>query len=466
MTETSTPLERRSFLKGAAGMGAGVALAGPFGALSTGTAAAASGRKGAGRPAGLDYGPLRPVKDQSTGLELLMLPQGFEYISYGWTNDPMTDGTVTPGSHDGMAAYRSGHVRLVRNHERGLSASGSIAPASSTYDPAAGGGTTNMGFDPDAGRWLDSYASLGGTIRNCAGGPTPDGTWISCEENLTIPGADNTATKLHGYNFEVSADGMASGVPLKAMGRFNHEATATDPGTGYVYETEDTGDSVLYRFRPTNPSDLAAGGVLEAMKLAGTNDTRQWVTGQSDTGSWVVVDDPDPQTNDFATSTRAQAAAKGAALITRGEGAWYGNGVVYVIASNGGPLRLGQVFSYDPATSQFTCVYASTGAELLGAPDNVCVSPRGGIVLCEDGSGLEYLHGLTPDGQIFRFAQNNVKLPADVMAARGYSGSGDYTGSEWAGATFEPKNGNWLFVNIQSPGITFAITGPWRKGAL
>jgi secreted PhoX family phosphatase len=101
---------------------------------------------------------------------------------------------------------------------------------------------------------------------------------------------------------------------------------------------------------------------------------------------------------------------------------------------------------------------------VLNAPDNVTVSPRGGLVLCEDGSGREYLHGLTPDGQIFRFAENNVVLPPEFQQTKGYSG--DFSGSEWAGATFEPKNGNWLFVNLQSPGITFAITGPWRRGAL
>ena len=227
---------------------------------------------------------------------------------------------------------------------------------------------------------------------------TPEGTWISCEENLTIPASSNTATKFHGYNFEVPADGMASGVPLTAMGRFNHEATATDPATGFVYETEDTGDSVLYRFRPASRSNLAAGGVLEDMKLDNGSDTRMWETGDTDSASWVTVDDPDPQTNDYATSTRGQAAAKGAALITRGEGAWFGNGVVYVVASNGGVLRLGQVFAYDPAASTFTCVLSSTSADRVAAPDNICVSPRGGIVLCEDGSGLEYLHGLTPSG--------------------------------------------------------------------
>ena len=465
MTDKPCPnaLHRRSFLRGAAAIGAGIAAAGPFSALAARSAVAAP--TGPGSWAGAGYGPLSPVRDQATGLERLLLPRGFEYISYGWTGDPMSDGTPTPGSHDGMAAFRTEDgVRLVRNHERGLGTP--FAPAGSTYDAAASGGTTNLLFDPDAGRWFESYASLSGTIRNCAGGPTPEGTWISCEENLTIPGVGTTATKLHGYNFEVPADGMATGVPLTAMGRFNHEATATDPATGYVYETEDTGDSVLYRFRPTNRGDLAAGGVLEAMRLDNTTDTREWVTGQSDTATWVIVDDPDPQTNDYAASTRGQAAAKGAALITRGEGAWFGNGVVYIVASNGGPLRLGQVFAYDPATSRFTCIFTSMSADLLAAPDNVCVSPRGGIVLCEDGSGLEYMHGLTPDGTIFRLAQNNVVLPSDVMAARGYTGTGNYTGSEWAGATFEPTNGNWLFANLQSPGITFAITGPWRQGPL
>jgi secreted PhoX family phosphatase len=95
----------------------------------------------------------------------------------------------------------------------------------------------------------------------------------------------------------------------------------------------------------------------------------------------------------------------------------------------------------------------------------VCVSPRGGLVLCEDGDGLEFLHGLSATGDIFKFAQNNVVLTPEIAAAKGYT-SLDYTGSEWAGATFEPRNGNWLFVNLQSPGITFAITGPWRNGAL
>ena len=101
---------------------------------------------------------------------------------------------------------------------------------------------------------------------------------------------------------------------------------------------------------------------------------------------------------------------------------------------------------------------------MLNAPDNMCVSPRGGLVLCEDGGGTEYVHGLTTEGDIFRFAANTVDLRGGTAGKQ--VAPNDYRGSEWAGSVFEPKNGNWLFVNIQSPGITLAITGPWRKGAL
>jgi uncharacterized protein len=263
--------------------------------------------------------------------------------------------------------------------------------------------------------------------------------------------------------FEVPADGVGDAVPIKGMGRFSHEATATDPATGIVYETEDAGSSALYRYVPVDPSNLLAGGELQAMALEGTTDTRGWDTGASAKASWVTVDNPDwapPQ-----PSCWAQASAKGAARISRGEGAWYGNDVIYVVSTNGGPARQGQVFAYDPVAETFTCLYASPAADVLNAPDNICVSPRGGIVLCEDGSGVEYLHGLTPDGEIFRFAENTAVLSEQLQVEKGY-GRTDYTGSEWAGATFEPKVGNWLFVNLQSPGITFAITGPWRQGAL
>jgi uncharacterized protein len=453
MTDTRISLDRRRFLQGALGAGAGLALTSPFTALG----ARAAGAGPAGRPTAGGYGPLVPVRDQTTGLELLLLPSGFEYMSFGWTNDPMSDGTPTPSAHDGMAAFRDGDlVRLVRNHERGTGTP--FAPAGATYDPLAGGGTSTLVFDPRRGELVEDRASLSGTIRNCAGGPNHAASaWLTCEETTDIVNGTR-----HGYIFQVPTTGTSNAVPIVGMGRFSHEANATDPATGIVYETEDSGSSALYRYVPVDPANLAAGGVLQAMVLDGTADTRLWATGDTAAASWVVVDSPDWGPGEPTPWQQVQ--AKGAARIVRGEGAWYGNGVIYVISTSGGAAGQGQVFAYDPATATFTCVFASPAADVLNAPDNVTVSPRGGIVLCEDGGGREYLHGLTPDGEIFRFAENNIVLPPEFQQTKGYSG--DFSGSEWAGATFEPKNGNWLFVNIQSPGVTFAITGPWRNGAL
>lgn len=437
-------LGRRSFLAAAAGVAAAASI--PFNALTARTAAAAP-------IFGAGYGPLYPVRDQATGLELLKLPRGFEYISHGWTNDVMSDGVPTPNAHDGMAAFRYGdRVHLVRNHERGYG-SAFTDPA---YDPNAGGGTTTMVFDPDEGQWLDSYGSLSGTIRNCAGGPTPWNTWLTCEESFS---ADRGMR--HGYIFEVASDGKGSPVPYTDMGRFNHEAIAVDPVTGYVYETEDRGNACLYRFRPNAPGDLSKGGTLEALQIgSGVHDTRGDGATEYGKVTWVGVGDVDPE----GDTLRAQAQSNGAAIFDRLEGAWFGNDRIYVISTSGGPAGAGQVFELDPATDDFKVLYASPSSDVLDSPNNMCVSPRGGLVLCEDGDGAEYVHGLSTDGEIFKFAENIADLRGgtagkSVAPIR-------YTGSEWAGSVFEPMNGNWMFLNIQSPGITFAITGPWRQGPL
>ncbi|MCP9943867.1 PhoX family protein [Streptomyces somaliensis] len=416
---TGSGFDRRALLRGAA---VAAAASVPFQALAARTAAAA--------PAKLEfdagYGPLRPVRDQATGLELLQLPRGFEYISYGWTNDPMDDGVPTPGAHDGMAAFRYGdRVHLVRNHERGAGTA-FTAPA---YDPAAGGGTTTLVFDPDAGRWLESYGSLGGTLRNCAGGPTPWNTWLTCEETFST-----NAGKRHGYVFEVASQGKGNPEPYRAMGRFNHEAVAVDPVTGYVYETEDRGDASLYRFVPAVPGDLSRGGRLEALRIGtGRYDTRGDGEKAYGTVSWVPVEDVDPAED----TVRFQAQANGAAVFSRLEGAWYGNDRIYVITTDGGPARQGQVFELDPATDEFRVLFASPGAEVLNAPDNMCVSPRGGLVLCEDGGGTEYVHGLTTGGEIFRFAANNVDLRAGTAGKA--VAAADHRGSEWAARSSSPR---------------------------
>lgn len=448
---TNDRMGRRTFLSSAGAATAGAVVAGAglgFDVLGAGPASATPDRA-RHRGDQVDLG-LVPARDQATGLELVKLPPGFEYTSYGWTGDPMDDGIATPSNHDGMGAFRRGHtVRLVRNHERG-NLTGAYATGM-TYDPQATGGTTNLEFDLRSGQFTRSYASLAGTIRNCAGGPTPWGSWLSCEETTLVNGDVR-----HGYVFEVPSDGTAGGRPLPGLGRFSHEAVAVDPDTGIVYLTEDATPSGLYRFVPEVPGDLAAGGRLQMAALGPTSLVTYADTAPHDYGqvTWVDIDQPDPGPGE--ASTVSQGIARGGAQFERLEGIWYHHHTIWFVSTSGGPER-GQVFAYSPRRDTLKMVFHSPGPDVLDSPDNICVSPRGGLVLCEDGSGREYVHGLTREGQIFRFAENNVVLAGE----RGFVG--DFSGSEWCGATFEPRQGDWLFVNVQSPGFTLAITGPFRE---
>jgi secreted PhoX family phosphatase len=262
------------------------------------------------------------------------------------------------------------------------------------------------------------------------------------------------------------------------MGRFNHEAVAVEDETGWVFQTEDEGDSLFYRFRPFVSGNLAAGGVLEALKItdARVNGLTDPNSGnpitEASTGSvntvrgisslknvplevtWVTIDNPDPADNAAANRTRTQGRLKGAARFSRGEGAWYGNGLSYFVCSNGGDAGRGQVFAYksdrnDASKGWLTLVVEATrnadGSDgTVAAPDNICVAPFGDLFLCEDGSGTEFVVGVNSRGELYRFAANA------------------FNGSEFAGACFSP-DGKTLFVNAQSPGITFAIWGPWTR---
>jgi secreted PhoX family phosphatase len=458
-----THVDRRRFLT--QGALAGAAVTAPLHALLA--RAEPSGRpnmerRPSRRDCSPDYGALQPVNDATTGLPLLLLPAGFHYLTYGWAGDPLSDGTPTPAAHDGMAAFRSrgGRVRLVRNHEVGSSEEAFANGLA--YDPKAGGGTTTLEFDPRRGRFVGSWPSLSGTVRNCAGGPAPWGAWLTCEETLDEPSEENDLTLKHGYVFEVPVFGGATAEPLNAMGRFVHEAVAVDPHTGIVYETEDSGASGFYRFIPNSRGRLAAGGTLQMLAIAG-RPQYDTATGQRQgeqlDAEWVTIDQPDPNLPD-EPQVFEQGWAKGGARFARLEGAWYGNGSIFFVSTSGGDVEQGQVWEYEPMSETLRLVFESPSAEVLNAPDNICVSPRGGLVLCEDGGGTEFLHGLTTDGYVFRLAQNNVLLSGERNGI-----SGDFTGAEFAGATFSP-DGRWLFFNIQSPGITFAVTGPWRAGAL
>jgi secreted PhoX family phosphatase len=457
-------MDRRAFLTRAAAT-AGAAI--PLTAFVNRAAAESDDRDERDRRDGDDwrdrrrrspgYGPLFPTADETTGLPLLMLPKGFEYVSFGWTGDRLDNGQPTPGAHDGMAAFAAGRrrVRLVRNHEVGAG-----APFSQTaYNLAAGGGTTTIEFDTRRGEVISMTDSLSGTIRNCAGGPTPWGTWLTCEETTM-----QLAGRPHGYVFEVPADGMGDPLPLRDMGRFSHEAVAVDPCTGYVYETEDAGSSSgFYRFIPNTPGELSDGGKLSMLKVRGAelvNLGASYPNGTRFKVEWVPIESPDNPAPIAGNFVWAQGRAQGAATFGRLEGCWYGNDQKIYIVSTSGGVGQGQVWEYDPEREIIRLLFESPGPEVLNAPDNITVSPRGGLVLCEDGGGEEFMHGLTVDGEIFQFARNNVQLNGERNGI-----AGDFRGSEWAGACYSP-DGKWLFANIQSPGITFAITGPWKSGAL
>jgi secreted PhoX family phosphatase len=449
-----TALDRRRFLGRSAAV-AGGALAGS--ASLPGLVARAEGNTGtAGRGRG-GYGPLSPRASKNTGEVLLALPAGFGYTVFGRTGTPMSDGRPTPPAHDGMAAYAAPDgIRLVRNHEvRARTAA--IDPAKA-YDPVAGGGNTTLVVDPDTRLLVKDFVSLSGTHTNCAGGPTPWGTWVTCEE--TTVGTAGGYGKAHGYNFEVpvAADGPVDPVPLKAMGRFVHEAIAVDPNTGWVYETEDRGTSGIYRFIPRRHGDLASGGELSMLRVIGRPqyDTRTGqALGRKLKIDWVPIADPDPANAEAdALAVYKQGLALGGATFSRLEGAWWGNNRIYFHATDGGDLGLGQVWELNPFgasdKAHLTLLYESRDPARLEAPDNITVSPRGGIAICEDGDGDQYVRGLTQRGEIFDFALNVHP---------------GFTDSEFAGATFSP-DGETLFVNIQSPGVTFAIWGPWEDGAL
>jgi hypothetical protein len=422
------------------------------------------------------YGPLRPTKDLNTGLPLLHLPEGFRYRSFGWTGDVLDDGVATPGAHDGMGVVQANAERivLVRNHEI-VTNTGAFGPKSIQYDPVCGGGTVSLELDPRDASVRRAQCSLAGTLQNCAGGVTPWGTWLSCEEyvhetdDAGRQGGDNMAGRLarlqrdHGFVFDVSPWGQHAPVRLDGLGQFRHEAASVDAQSGIVYLTEDRAPvAAFYRFVPNTPGRLAEGGRLQALRARDAVELRHGLrAGQHWDTDWVDIAEPvqghSPGTRDGQGVVR-QAMAAGASRFTRLEGCLVAGEVVYFTATNGGDDGIGQVFAYYPKDERLVLLIESHGRDAARYPDNVCVSPRGALLLCEDGDREgQMLWGLTPDGQWFPLARNDVQL-------RGEHGfRGDFRGAEWAGCCFSP-DGRWLFANIYSPGLSVAISGPWRAG--
>lgn len=426
----------------------------------------------------------------------------------------MDDGYPVPKAMDGMAAFplANGNIMLIRNHEdadapsrfrprpaNSTSSSAGIlnrflstdyGPRTFAYDQYTCGGTTSIEVEPHGQRRkVREFWSLVGTFRNCAGGETPWGSWLSCEETMESATAAG-AEKNHGYVFEVPVTAgpgnPAAPVPIKQLGRFAHEAAVVDPATGIVYETEDQGDvSGFYRFvpelRPGKPGDLAAArGVLQMMSIRGAPGYELAVSqkvGVPLPAGWVNIPDPDPVPPSVAGSgvTRSavfqQGLDAGGAVFRRLEGIWMSQGKIYFDSTNGGEAGMGQIWVYDPRAETVTMVYESANIHELDFPDNITISPRGGLVICEDGAAGQHIKGLTPSGALFDFARNL------------------HSSTEFAGACFSP-DGQTLFVNIygrssvrtvqpyksnllsvigaetREKALTLAIWGPWGTGLI
>ena len=400
----------------------------------------------------------------------LDLPPGFQYRIISEEGSTLSNGAPVPGDHDGMAAFKGkGNTTvLVRNQELRPGDDGPV-PGTNPYDPSQPGGTTGIVVDNKSREEIESFVTSSGTLNNCAGGKTPWGTWLTCEEDRTDG---------HGFVFEVDPrdpENELSRTPIRAMGFFSHEAVDIDPKTGIAYLTEDdfrgdipddpndevvadlsttedgtgTRASFLYRYLPNDrrqrPGALQKGGKLQVMTL---DELPNFNVDFANSGQkfGVIWRDVNPE------EPHEDAEDLGAARFNRLEGAHFSGGAFWFDDTAGGEKRLGQVFRYRPKKETLELFYEGTDANNMESPDNIIVTPFGDLWFCEDGDGANRVMGITPEGRVYQFANNRVPLPG--------GDPGEF--SEVAGPTFSP-DGKTFFVNIQNPGITYAIWGPFKK---
>lgn len=415
--------------------------------------------------------------------DVLSLPKGFSATIISRKGDLMNDGLLTPGMYDGMGSFqhKNGKTVLIRNHENspGAKALGPFGENNElinkihkdkVYDFGSGaqtcvGGTTTLIYNETTQKVETQYLSLIGTVRNCAGGITPWQSWITCEESTLKTGnGDSGLEKDHGFNFEIPATervGLIDPVPIKAMGRFTHEAVAVQPKTGIVYQTEDEGDSLFYRYLPNTYAKLQDGGKLQclALKEWKSADTRNYESLTTDkfpekksfTVEWIDLDNVESPEGDL----RMRGFESGAAKFSRGEGIWYGKDELFFACTDGGSNKKGQIFRYTPskfegqaeeknAPGTLELFLEPNNVETFQNCDNLTIAPWGDVIICEDKSDPRVI-GITTQGKTYVIAKNI-----------------GYRGSEFAGPVFSPS-GDTLFINIQTPGVTLAITGPWKK---
>ncbi len=496
-------MNRRQLISTSAASGAGV-VAGS--ALLGGRADAAGGRGGHGHGHGHGHGSAGRLFGPLTAQpgDLLALPEGFSYqvvAKSGETEVVDADGTPigkTPERPDGTLVVRTGSgYRMIQNHEASPGSSQPVPLMEGTvYDPGAlGGGCTLIDLNRRGARRFETVG-LSGTIGNCAGGPTPWGSWLTCEETEARAGT-GTLQKDHGYVFEVFAAGEQAPEPIEAWGRFPHEAVVIEPSRTRAYLTEDASrpTGLFYRWSAPAGLRLAKGIARQLGRDAGTlaalavhdNDGSvlpdlAYVTsaeiGRPFATSWVTV----PDRHAATTSTRNQFQPGEVTHSKKLEGAWGDDDGAYFVASfayapgdypadatphdgqlwyyryRDQTLTLVAYFPYNPLLHSET-IDPETGLGrsldlAFDGPDGCHVSPYGSLVLSEDGATANHLLSWSRETGAQAIARN--------LIVQEKNGNGQSVYSEMTGPCFSP-DGAILFGNVQEPGHVFAITGPWKQ---